>query len=32
MGKNVGSVKVVGFLQEEMNVNRNALTYLPIHE
>lgn len=27
MGKNVGSVKVVGYLQEETNVNRNALTY-----
>ena len=31
MGKNVGSIKGVDYLQEEMTVNRNALTYLPIH-
>lgn len=31
MGKNVGSVKGVDYLQEEMTVDRNALTYLPIH-
>lgn len=31
MGKNVGSVEVVDYLQAEVNVNRNALTYLPMY-
>lgn len=32
LGKNVGCVQVVDYLQEEANVNGNALTYLLIHE
>lgn len=32
LGKNVGCVQVVDYLQEETNVNGNALTYLLIHE
>jgi len=30
--KDVGSVQGVDYLQEEMNVHGNALTYLLIHE
>lgn len=30
MGKNVGSVEVVEYWQEEMNANRNVLSYLPV--
>ena len=30
-GQECGLYKGVDYLQEEMTVNRNALTYLPIH-